>query len=179
LGGNQVTVIPAPLAAPKKAMVEPSLSMANGVSLTPELNLPKLPPLENQAALNPPNSSVTARSSEAVSPLSPPSSSSVADQQGLLDPIPQVVEVRNYFQKTWKPPSDLKQRLEYRLLLGQNGSIQQVTPLGRASALYQPQTGMPPLDQPFVSPLSVEGEQTLRLVLTPKGEVNTFLEDKR
>ncbi|MGK7931017.1 MAG: DUF4335 domain-containing protein [Microcystaceae cyanobacterium] len=178
LGGNQVTILPAPLAAPKKATVEPSLSTANGISLTPELNLPNLPPLENPSAIRSSDTSITARSSQDLPSFSPPSSPSTPSEQGLLDPIPQVAEVRDYFQKTWKPPSDLNQTLEYRLLLGKNGSIQEVTPLGRAAALYQPQTAMPSPNQPFVSPLSVEGKQTLRLVLTPKGEVKTFLEDR-
>ncbi|MGK7945640.1 MAG: DUF4335 domain-containing protein, partial [Microcystaceae cyanobacterium] len=165
-------VLPAPLDEPRQATIGPSFSTTNGVALTPELDLPKLPPLNNQVAMNLPNNSINTRSAQGFS-------DSVPNQPGLLDPIPQVVEVRNYFQKTWKPSSQIEQTLEYRLLLRQDGSIQQVTPLGRAAAIYQPQTGMPTLEQPFVSPLSVEGKQTLRLVLTPTGDVKTFLEETR
>ena len=94
----------------------------------------------------------------------------------LLDAIPQVAEARQYFQQRWQPPADLAQTLEYRLIVQPNGSLKQAIPLGKAAALYQPQTGMPAPGADFVSRLDVSNAQTLRLVLSPNGTVKTFLE---
>lgn len=94
----------------------------------------------------------------------------------LLDAIPQVAEVRQYFQQRWQPPENLVQTLEYRLIVQPNGSLQQAIPLGKATAIYQPQTGMPAPGAEFVSRLEESQAQTLRLVLSPNGTVKTFLE---
>ncbi|HEY9645766.1 MAG TPA: DUF4335 domain-containing protein, partial [Chroococcidiopsis sp.] len=94
----------------------------------------------------------------------------------LFDNIPQVVEVRDYFQGRWQPPADLSQSLEYRLTIDANGALQSVTPLGRVSRSSIDQVGMPAVGQAFVSPLSAGQRATIRLVLTPEGRVQTFLE---
>lgn len=93
-----------------------------------------------------------------------------------FDTIPQVAEARQYFRQQWSPPAGLSQTLEYRLVLNANGSIQQIVPLGQASETYLDRTAMPLMGEPFVSP--VEGDRTpvLRVVLSPNGEVQTFLE---
>ncbi|HEY9669036.1 MAG TPA: DUF4335 domain-containing protein, partial [Coleofasciculaceae cyanobacterium] len=101
-----------------------------------------------------------------------------SDRNTLFDNLPQVGEVRNYFQKRWQPPSNLTQTLEYRLVLNQNGSIQQIVPLGKAAENYIDRTNMPLLGEPFVSPLDGQGSPQIRVVLTPDGKVQTFLERK-
>ena len=99
-----------------------------------------------------------------------------APETTLLDAIPQVAEVRKYFQQRWQPPKNLAQTLEYRLVLQADGSLKQTIPLGRSAAIYRPQIAFPPLDSSFVSPLNVSGNQTIRLVLIPNGTVKTLLE---
>jgi hypothetical protein len=91
-----------------------------------------------------------------------------------FDSIPQIAEVRGYFQERWQPPEGLTQTLEYRLVLNSDGSIQQITPLGQAAGTYVDRTNMPLIGERFVSP--VEGGQTpqIRLVLRPDGGVQTF-----
>jgi len=93
-----------------------------------------------------------------------------------LDLIPQVQEVREYFQQHWKVPDGLKQTLEYRLQINSQGSLTRVIPLGRAANIYLDRTSMPLLNKPFVSPLSTKEPVTIRLVFLTNGTVKTFLE---
>lgn len=163
--------------------INPQLS-----SLSSQTNLPILPPqgapLRNfqgqilpAAPHLPPlgvNSLATPASplSNALKPLVAPSASNT----NLLDTIPQVAEVRDYFQQKWQPPDRLSQTLEYRLRIKPDGSLDQSIPLGKAASLYLSQVPMPNQGQQFVSPLPIQEEQTVRLVLSPNGTVKTFLE---
>ncbi|GBF79677.1 DUF4335 domain-containing protein [Aphanothece sacrum] len=94
----------------------------------------------------------------------------------LLDAIPQVAEARQYIQQRWQPAADVKQTLEYRLIVGPDGSLKQAVPLGKAATLYLASTGLPKPGDSFVSKLDLSENQTIRLVLTPNGRVQTFLE---
>ncbi len=89
---------------------------------------------------------------------------------------PQITEVKDYFQKTWQPIEGLKETLEYRLIINKKGHLQTLIPLGYASEAYLPQVDFPSSNQAFVSPLSENQKQTIRLVLEPNGNVSTFLE---
>jgi hypothetical protein len=103
-------------------------------------------------------------------------SESTAQNNTAFDTIPQVAEVRRYFQQRWTPPQGLGQVLEYRLLIGANGSIQQIVPLGLTAGDYIDRTGIPLIGEPFVSPINGKRSATVRLVLSPDGKVQTFLE---
>ncbi|MFB8788556.1 MAG: DUF4335 domain-containing protein [Potamolinea sp.] len=94
----------------------------------------------------------------------------------LSDSIPQVAEVRSYFQQRWKPPSGLTQTLEYSLSLNADGSIQRILPLGQAAGKYIDSTGIPLPEEPFVSAVEGNRTPTIRVVFTPDGKVDTFLE---
>lgn len=122
---------------------------------------PPEPPVAGKAANTPEN---TAKTTE------------IAANSRLSDSIPQVAEVRSYFQQRWKPPSGLTQTLEYSLSLNADGSIQRIIPLGQAAGKYIDGTGIPLPGEPFVS--SVDGNRTpiIRVVFTPEGKVDTFLE---
>ncbi|MEB3338548.1 MAG: DUF4335 domain-containing protein [Leptolyngbyaceae bacterium] len=93
-----------------------------------------------------------------------------------FDTLPQVAEARSYFQQRWQPPQGLTQLLEYTLVLNRNGSIQRIVPLGEAAGNYIDRTSMPLVGEPFVS--AIEGSRTprIRVVLSPTGTVQTFLE---
>ncbi len=93
-----------------------------------------------------------------------------------FDTIPQVAEARRYFQQRWKPPEGLNQTIEYTLVINPNGSIQQILPLGQTAGDYVDRTSIPLVGEPFVS--SIKGRRTarIRLVLSPDGKVQTFLE---
>ncbi|NEQ21224.1 MAG: DUF4335 domain-containing protein [Microcoleus sp. SIO2G3] len=149
-------------------------------SASPPL-LPDLPalsptPSANQAGgiVNP--SSATRSAGGAAGNQSQAATTGNGSNNTLFDNIPQIAEARSYFQQRWQPPADLKQTLEYSLLLNADGSIQRIIPLGQAAGQYIDRTDMPLPGEPFVSALPAGGNPTIRVVLTPDGKVNTFLE---
>lgn len=89
-------------------------------------------------------------------------------------PTSQLQEVTAYFREKWQPPAELKQSLEYRLLLDADGSIRQVIPLGMASELYLSKTNIPVNGKSFISPS--ESQPVIRLLLNPNGRVQAFVE---
>lgn len=149
-----VPSLPSPVAPKATQSVPPQAFNPNPAAP----NLPELPPLASSSA-----TSETARSDK--------------KQTSLLDTIPQVGEARQYFQERWKPPESLKQTLEYRLVLSQDGSINRIVPLGQASKIYLDRTSIPLIGESFVSPLEVAGNPQIRLVLSPDGTVRTFMEE--
>lgn len=122
-------------------------------------------------------SSVPADAPDAA--LVPPTAarSRVAPSSTAFDAIPQVAEARTYVQERWIVPEGLTQTLEYQLVVGADGTVEQIIPLGQASRTYVDRTELPLIGEPFVSPLETGQTARLRLVLTPEGKVQTFLED--
>jgi hypothetical protein len=94
----------------------------------------------------------------------------------LFDQIPQVAEVRDYFQQNWYPPKSLQRSLQYRLQLNGDGSIQSITPMGQPSVNRLQQVEFPPTGEPFVSRLEQEEPVQIRVILQPNGRVQAFLE---
>ncbi len=94
----------------------------------------------------------------------------------LFDQIPQVPEVRKYFQSRWQPSGDSSPTLEYSLVLNSNGSIAQIIPLGQGAQNYLDRLEFPALNTPFVTPFPNGGRAKIRLVLSVDGRVQTFLE---
>jgi hypothetical protein len=93
-----------------------------------------------------------------------------------FDTIPQVAEARQYFKDRWQPPEGLSQTLEYTLVLAPDGTIQRISPLGLASGDYIDRTGMPLLGESFVSAIAGGRSPKIRVVLSPDGKVQTFLQ---
>ncbi|MEO0837118.1 MAG: hypothetical protein AAFY16_14395, partial [Cyanobacteria bacterium J06642_3] len=89
-------------------------------------------------------------------------------------PASQIQEVTTYFKNHWQPPADLKQSLEYRLLLNADGSIKRIIPLGKASRLYLSRTKIPVNGESFISPPSPSQSSTIRLLLNPDGQIQAF-----
>ena len=90
--------------------------------------------------------------------------------------ISQIKEVKIYFEQKWQPPAELTRTLEYRLILNKNGSIKRIIPIGRASETFIDRTNLPLRGEAFVSPLKNTDQVTIRLLLSPDGDVTTFLE---
>ena len=174
---------PVPPAAPPKTAisVKPNLPKSSSSppptasEVKPRANANVAPQLPNLPVLQP---RPTAQAPPPTSATKPPGDAAAGDvaPKALLDNIPQVAEVRQYFQKQWQPPENLSQTLEYRLVLNSNGSIKRIIPLGRASEVYLDRTGMPLMGETFVSALSGEANPQVRVVLNPDGTVQTFLE---
>ncbi len=89
---------------------------------------------------------------------------------------PQVVEVSNYFNQRWEPPSSLRSSLEYSIVLDVDGSIQVIEPYGLASRTYLDRTGMPLIGERFVSANQNGQSPRIRLRFNPNGKVQAFLE---
>jgi hypothetical protein len=91
--------------------------------------------------------------------------------------IPQVGQIQRYFQQNWQPPDNLEDKLEYRLVLNPDGSLQRIVPLSEVAGTFIDRTPMPLMGQPFgLSPLNGETTPQVRLSLYPDGRVETYLE---
>lgn len=88
----------------------------------------------------------------------------------------QVAEAREFLNKRWQPPTGLRQPIEYSLLVGVDGSIERILPLGKAARDYVDRTGMPLIGEPFVSPNKNGQPLKIRAVFSPDGKVKTFPE---
>jgi hypothetical protein len=95
---------------------------------------------------------------------------------GTLFDTAQVAEAREYFKKHWQPPAALKQTIEYSLLVGVDGTIEQIVPLGKAARDFVDRSGMPLIGEHFVSPNKNGQAVRIRAVLSPDGKVQTFPE---
>ncbi|KPQ39653.1 MAG: protein of unknown function containing DUF4335 domain [Phormidium sp. OSCR] len=96
------------------------------------------------------------------------------DQETAFDFVPQVTELRRYFQQRWLPPEGLNQNLEYTLVLDEAGTLVQVFPLGRSAVQFQEHSQIPEIGEPLASPH--EQPLRLRLVLGEQGQVNVFVQ---
>ncbi|MBI4780083.1 MAG: DUF4335 domain-containing protein [Oscillatoriophycideae cyanobacterium NC_groundwater_1537_Pr4_S-0.65um_50_18] len=167
---GQVAVIPQEaLPAPNLSFESPdsaAIASAESARSAPSAALPE------SAALRPEAMQSDALPSDSVQ------SGAEAANGTAFDAIPQVAEVRNYFQSSWQAPEGLTQTLEYRLVLNSDGSLQRIIPLGQAAATFLDRTNMPLLNEPFVSPVE-NGTPQIRLVLGQDGKVQTFLEGVR
>ncbi|BAB77571.1 DUF4335 domain-containing protein [Anabaena sp. FACHB-709] len=104
-----------------------------------------------------------------------PSEIATSNTSTLFD-TPQVAEAREFFKKRWQPPSGFVQTLEYSVMLGVDGSIERILPLGKAARDYVDLVGMPAIGEPFVS-ANRSGQMTrIRVLLSPDGKVQTFPE---
>lgn len=159
----------------------PNSSVAIVPSPSPQTT-PRNPNLEaalrqvNRGAVPPPAES---NSNSPAQPSRLPSTPTTSKNptRSAFDTIPQVAEVRGYFQQRWQPPASLKETLEYSIILSTDGSIQRIEPLGQAASTYIDRTDMPLPGESFVSPIQSGRTPRIRLVLTPDGKVQTFLEE--
>ncbi|MBE9179237.1 DUF4335 domain-containing protein [Oculatella sp. LEGE 06141] len=179
--------LPSVVVPPNPAVVAPPPSAAQSapVPAQPSAAPPAAaPPTQAPIALSIPENGAASTTNGGQSPVEglndvPPQGADSTARQApgggtAFDSIPQIAEVRSYFQDRWQPPDGLAQTLEYRLVLNSDGSLQRITPLGTAAGTYLDRTDMPLLNEPFVSP--TDGGQTpqVRLVLRPDGGVQTF-----
>jgi hypothetical protein len=87
-------------------------------------------------------------------------------------------DVKKYFQNKWQPPEILKQSIEYRLNFSQNGSLTKITPIGQVAIIFLDRTQMPLLGEKIASSFTDADQVTVRLILSPNGNVQTFNESK-
>ncbi|MFQ4146974.1 DUF4335 domain-containing protein [Chlorogloeopsis sp. ULAP02] len=154
---------------------------SGGIQVPPSPNVASMPNIPtgsaNTQASSPTNSSVSANgSSKLVERLRANRNSSTTVATGTLFDTAQVAEAREYLRKRWQPPGSLKQALEYSLIVGVDGTIERIFPIGKAAREYVDRTGMPLIGEPFVSPSRSGQAMRIRAVLNPDGKVQTFPE---
>ncbi|WP_342596647.1 DUF4335 domain-containing protein [Cyanobacterium aponinum UTEX 3222] len=93
-----------------------------------------------------------------------------------LPPTSAEVEVKQYFISQWQPPENLQQSIEYRLQINSEGQLTKVTPIGQVAIIYLDRTNMPLLGKKIASSLEEDSQATIRLILSPNGNVQTFKE---
>lgn len=86
------------------------------------------------------------------------------------------IEIKRYFAQKWQPPENLKQSIEYRLQVDSQGNLTRVTPIGQVAIIYLDHTNMPLLGEKIVSSSPEDTAMTIRLILSPNGNVQTFKE---
>jgi hypothetical protein len=203
--GQQIAIQPnsrgtiATSEVPIKRNLPPRLSTNIGSASVPPAP-PRLATLPNGIRTNPIPQSYSPVTSQQV-PGKVNSSSEVGDSNSLIERLrnepkantstevatgntdtlfdtPQVAEARAFFQKRWRPPTGFAQTLEYSVMLGVDGSIERILPLGKAARDYVDIAGMPTIGQPFVSANRSGQIVRIRVVLSPDGKVQTFPESE-
>jgi Domain of unknown function (DUF4335) len=148
------------------------------------IQLPTLPSLVSQSndANGDRSASINSRNNNDVESKLPQDSDRIkltaanSNPEKALERLPQLVEIKEYFQKRWQPPKELTQTIEYRLMLNNNGSIKSIIPLGKTSEIYIDRTNIPLMGESFISPFQKQATPIVRLIFSPDGTVKTFQE---
>ncbi|MDJ0734459.1 MAG: DUF4335 domain-containing protein [Nostocaceae cyanobacterium] len=187
-GQNSSTSTAKPTATPSTAASLPSTLPSIGS--TPliakpketigRISTPSLPPLNTTELPKSPTteSSVSNDTDALVSKLrrSKDKQNNVATSSGTLFDTTQVAEARDYLKKRWQPPDSLKQALQYSLTVGADGKIKSIFPLNKAARDYIDRSGLPLIDEPFVSANKQAQTIRIRAVLSPDGKVQALPE---
>ena len=152
---------PAPTAPPTTAP-QPGPSDNATATIPPELQ--SIPPLEEPA---PEQATAQQRRFSAPDPLS--------RGPAPLSPSQTAQQVQTAIQERWQPPEDLRQSLEYRVTLAQDGTLQRVVPIGDTAQAYLPQVSALQVGEPIIPPTQTSSPP-IRLVLRQDGQVRAFLE---
>jgi hypothetical protein len=160
---------------PNQSQVESTIAVKpeTKIAKTPQAQITTQPKQLKEAETTqiiPANPQPPLATTSADSPVARASQSPINDSQ--------LQEVEAYFQEKWQPPADLKQTLEYRLIIKPDGSIARVIPIGRASEIYLDRTNLPLRGETFIAPSRQEKDSTIRLLLSPDGSIATFLESQ-
>jgi Domain of unknown function (DUF4335) len=90
---------------------------------------------------------------------------------------PSLQEAKRYFQSKWKAVPNQPNSLQYVLEVnGKSGMVQNVDPQGEAATNYLKQTKMIKPGQKLVAPVAGSGNQKIRVLLQPDGNVDTLIE---
>ncbi|MBD2777561.1 DUF4335 domain-containing protein [Iningainema tapete] len=148
-----------------------SLSTTSSVTST----LPTTPSLNTLPEPNK-DSSSSVTGTELIAKLRETRKTPTEVATGTLFDTAQVAEARDFLKKRWQPPNQLKQAIEYSLVVGVDGSIERIFPIGKSARDYIDRTGMPLIGERFVSPNRNGQAVKIRAVFSPDGAVQTFPE---
>lgn len=180
-----INTTPQPIPQPSIPQSQP-IQSTNSTTTNYQPRLSRLPVLQsgNSQSFTNPNLDIDVNDSEKkinqvainqapnLTPKSPENEPSTPNQSLTTNSVTQ--EVKQYFQAKWQPPENLTRSIEYRLLVNENGSLSRIIPLGQVAQVFLDRTGMPLLGEPIAS--SPSESATIRLILSPNGNVQTFQE---
>ncbi|WP_346293482.1 DUF4335 domain-containing protein [Sphaerothrix gracilis] len=175
---------------PADPTVSPTVPSATGAAPVPAPNN-AAPPVSPRQAKQPPSSPSATPPSAASDPAG--TSPSIAADEAAEAPAasapaelsrsrpspeaiaapPQLGEVQQYLETIWQPPDNLTETLVYDWVLAADGTVSEINPVDEAAAAYRDRL-VPQRDYPVFSPLNQES-LTIRVTLTPSGEVTTAL----
>ncbi|MFM2304542.1 MAG: hypothetical protein RLZZ135_1954, partial [Cyanobacteriota bacterium] len=90
---------------------------------------------------------------------------------------PSLQQATRYFQSKWKAAPNQVSSLQYVLEVnGKSGVVQNVDPQGEAATNYLKQSKMIKPGQKLVAPIANAGNQKIRVLLQPDGNVETLIE---
>jgi Domain of unknown function (DUF4335) len=90
---------------------------------------------------------------------------------------PSLQEAKRYFQGKWKADTNQTNSLQYVIQVnGKSGVVRSVSPQGEAATTYLQQTKLIKAGQKLISPAPAAGDQKIRVLLEPDGNVDTFIE---
>lgn len=161
-------VIPSPTGIPNRNSPK-GTGATRGSS--PSTNLPVIPPELLSPSPVPIPSSLGSNPDQAVTSTETAQKKSGTNQNAVM------AEVRNYFKKGWKPPAELKESLQYSLVLNADGTIQQILPLNNAAGQYIDRTNIPLPGSQLVTPAEEGGKMGVHLQFSPDGKVKASLEE--
>lgn len=169
---SKIIVTPPPAAQPPSAPVTNNIPVSpQTLALPPLTNAPVAKTQASQPSVNNTQPSIAARTGD--------NAGNIASDEQSKEPVnskEQLVQIKTYFEENWKPPAKIAEVIEYRLEINQNGAVEKIIPLGRASEFYLTKVKMPEIGATFVSP-NIEVEKPLiRVVLEPNGKVKTLIE---
>lgn len=102
-----------------------------------------------------------------------------APQVTVAQPLPanaQSQAVQSYLEQNWKPPTSIRQPLQYRLQVSGEGKLTRLEPLSPTSLLYRKDANFPDLGETLGS--SGGPGSTLLVTLSPNGTVKVVVEQQ-
>lgn len=114
--------------------------------------------------------------SEAIANQEAPQASTTQKNTNNTQSSSVAAEVRNYFQKGWKPPSGLNEPLIYSVLLNADGTIEQILPLSNPAIEHIDSTNIPKPGTAIVSGTDEGGQTRVNVEFSPDGKVTTTVE---
>lgn len=157
-------VIPSPTEIPNRNSPKGTDSTTNLPVIPPELLSPSPVPIPSSLGSVPDQKVTSAGTAQ---------KKSGTNQNAIM------AEVRNYFKKGWKPPSELNESLQYSLVLNADGTIQQILPLSNAAGQYIDRTNIPLPGNSLVTPVEEGGRTGINLKFNPNGKVEASLDEVR
>ncbi|MUG97863.1 DUF4335 domain-containing protein [Scytonema sp. UIC 10036] len=164
LGSSSIPAVPPPL-----PNIPSNLESARGINSTTGV-----PPFNATTPSD--TDALVARLRQSRKPNNTPTEVAANSTNDRLFDSLQISEAREFLKQRWEPPNGLKQAIEYSLLVGVDGTIERIMPLGKAARDFVDRTGMPLIGEPFVSPNKNGQSVRIRAVFSPDGKVQTFPE---